>query len=105
MVWLSFVHSSSRKLEATSEELERHWKQVRGFGRQWIVHPHLEARNHRDNCVIRNQATMQVVRPTAKFAHLGRVWGRRRCSWPEVACAIAERHFPAFSLTLSTLVA
>jgi hypothetical protein len=40
---------------------------------------------------------MQVVRPTAKFAHLGRVWGRRRCSWPEVACAIAERHFPAFS--------
>jgi hypothetical protein len=63
----------ARKLEATCEELERRCKQVNGFGRRWTVPPHLEALNHRDNCVIRNQATMQVVRPTAKFAHLGRV--------------------------------
>jgi hypothetical protein len=60
----------ARNLEATCEQLERHWKQIRGFGRRWTVQPHLEARYHLENCVIRNQATMQVVCPTAKVAHL-----------------------------------
>ena len=56
LMGLSVSYSSD--LQATCKELERRWKQVRGFGKRWSVHPYLEAWNHRDNCVIRNQATM-----------------------------------------------